>query len=321
MNFNFKHWAMALLFVTVGSANCWAQGQGTVTCNVVAGSVTHGPQTYVFGGANALSVSVPVTCTHAGATANNGNTVKVTVDIGNSNNAPTTIQNTATRSGFPTINYDFYTNSGCGTEIHTTPATVNIILTKNQVNVPGNATAVLCIPVPVAFASGAYSDTVTTKVSSVALVSGGATLVAGTGTGAISVNIFIPERCAITMSTGALVFNYTSFSTIASQPSKTYSVTCGSSLSPTMALTDVNGAALTSGTAAGLAYTLALNTMANSTGGTPTLAVASGGAATNYRINGNMVAGQAGSCAAPAVQAGATCTQTITGVHYLTVTW
>ena len=87
-----------------------------------------------------------------------------------------------------------------------------------------------------------------------------------------------------------------------------------------MALTNVSGAALTSGTIAGLDYTLALNTSANTIGGAPTLAVTAGGLATTYRINGSMAANQVGACGGLATT-GSTCTQTISGVHYLTITW
>lgn len=320
MNFNFKHWGMAFLLATLGTANCWAQGHGTFTCNIDTPLGISSTTNYVFGGANFSTVAVPVVCTQSGATANNGDTVIVAVEIGNSNSAPATIQNTATRAGAPTINYDFYTNSSCNIETHTTRAQTSLTFIAKNTTIRGFANAILCVPVPVAFANGTYTDTVITSIYSVSPTNNAAVGVS-TVTGTISVSIAIPERCDISMPAGPLAFTYTSFSNAASTASKIYSVTCGSSLSPTMALTDVNGAALTTGTAAGLAYTLALNTMANSTGGTPRLDVASGGTATNYRINGNMAAGQAGSCAAPAVQAGATCTQTITGVHYLTVTW
>lgn len=323
MNFKFKQWATALLFATLGSANCWAQDnpQGLVTCRIGSTPVAY-TTTYVSGGANSVALSVPISCTQTLATANNSNVVIVTVNIGDGL-SPSLNQNRATGTGSP-INYDFYTNSGCTTETHGStnppPAVTVTIPTRNGTGT-GNALIYGCVPVPLPAAMGLYTDTVATSIPVGGVVSTGSAAVAVGASGVINVKITIPEFCAITMPAGALAFTYTSFTGVASQATKTYSVTCGSSLLPTMALTDVNGAALTSGAAAGLAYTLALNTLSNSTGGTATLPAAATGSATTYRINGNMLAGQAGSCGAPAVQAGSLCTQTITGVHYVTVTW
>lgn len=326
MRIKFKQVLMALLLTTLGSA--YAGPHGTITCNIGSTSVLY-TTTYVTGGANSTALSVPIRCDQTNATANSTDSVTVTVNIGNSNSAPSTTQNTAKQANVPSINYDFYTGSGCTPETHgatNPPAAVTVTMSGRNGFGTGNALIYGCVPVPLPSAMGTYTDTVTTTIPVGGVVTGSGTpdvAIGASPNGVISVSITIPERCNITMPTGALVFTYTSFTTSASQASKTFSVTCGAGLTspvPTMALTDVFGNPLTSGTAAGLAYTLALNTLGNSTGGASTLAVTSGGSAITYRINGNMVAGQVGSCGAPATS-GATCTQTISGVHYLTVTW
>ncbi len=334
MNFKFKQWLVVSLLTAVVSANSWAAPgpgpQGLVTCSISSPVIQY-TTSYVFGGANATSLSVPISCVQTLYTSANATAVLVTVNIGNSDSAPGTTQNTATQINVPSILYDFYTSSGC-TAITETHGAVNpplaVTITIDKTTRTGSGTAVFwgCVPAPSSLASGLYTDTASATIPPGGVVSstGSPDVAIGTSSASISVRITIPERCVITMPAGALSFSYTSFAGTDSTPNKTFQVQCGIGLTspvPTMALTDVNGIALTSGTAAGLSYTLALSA-SSTTGGTSTLSVKQpGGGDVTYNINGNMVAGQAGSCAAPAIQSGSTCTQTITGVHYVTVSW
>lgn len=322
MNFKFMKWLAVTLLITVVSVNSWAAG--TVNCFIdPAPTVPLAfSSTYVFGSTTGVTVNVPVKCTQTGANGNNPVPVIVTVAV-NNGSQPVGNQNKAVGAG--SINYDFYTGSGCTTETHDiNPSPPSVTLTINSKNgsITGNVPVYGClVPAPAASASGLYSDTATARIAAATDSSGNNSTSIDITPVSFPVRITLPERCSITMSASPLTFAYTSFSNNASQASILYSVACGSSIvSPiNMFLTDGSGTTLSTGTAAGLNYTLALNKADNSAANATTLTVTPG--LPNYRINGNMVAGQAGSCAAPAVQAGSTCTQTVTGVHYLTVTW
>jgi Spore Coat Protein U domain len=324
MKLKFNQRLLALLWVTLASANCWAAS--TVTCGIPVGTnVAFTINPYVVGGtANYVGKKIPISCTRSG-NGNNAETMTVTVNIGNGASGAT--QNTAAGSG--TINYDFYTTPGnpCTNESHgsTNPITASIVVPGGSGTTSGEtATIYACVPPPAASASGTYSDlnvVVSIPPLGVASSNNGTTVGQTTTTGVLAVSIFIPERCVVSMPIGDLSVNYTAFSGTAVTGSKTYKVTCGSTLSPSMALVDGSNQPLTSGVAAGLNYTLGLNTSANNSGGSQTLSVAPGGLETEYRINANIAAGQPGSCASPAMQSGSTCTQTISNTHWMTVSW
>lgn len=327
MNFRFIQGVLTLFLGLLASVD--SRAANGFTCSIVNPTSITFTIPYAFGGStNYVGRTIPVTCTRAGNT-NNAESVTVYVGITNGGNA-SGAQNNAAGAGL--INYDFYTTPGntCGAEV-TPTSTTNLFATVafgsglSTANANTN-TVYACVPPPALNANGPYSDNATAVITLLTPSNSGGALTINPVTATLRVDIAIPQRCAISTPIGALTFDYTSFSTTAIQATKTYSVTCGVGLTapvPTMALTDSTGQPLTSGTAAGLAYTLALNTSTNLAGGTPTLTVAPGGSTTTYRINGNMVAGQAGSCAAPATLTGTGCTQTITGTtgHYITVTW
>ena len=320
MSLKFKQALMALLLSTLGSAYAAANPHGTITCDIGSTPVSYSA-TYAFGGANATSLLIPVTCTQSGATANSGDQVDVTVNIGNSNSAPGTTQNTANKASVPSINYDFYTTTACNSEIHdsTNPLVARVtVTTKNGTNTGTAGPFYGCVPVPAPAANGTYTDTVSVTIPAggVVQVSGGAIAAVGTApAGVINVSITIPERCTITLA-GDLPLNYTAFGPIVNG-SKSFSAVCGSTLRPVMTLTDNAGTLLTTGVAAGVNYTLGLNTSAS--GGTGTLAATAGGGTNTYYINAVIASGQAGSCASPATNNGATCTESKT--HYVTITW
>lgn len=327
MNFKFIQGVLTLFLGMLVSVDGWAANG--FTCSIVNPTSITFTIPYAFGGtSNYVGKKIPVTCTRAGNT-NNAESVRVDVGISNGGNAAGA-QNNAAGAGL--INYDFYTTPGnpCSAEV-TPTSTTNLFATVafpsgiSTVTADTN-TVYACVPPPALNANGAYSDNATAVITLLTPSNSGGALTINPVTATLRVDIAIPQRCDISTPIGALTFNYTSFGA-AIQPSTKFKVTCGAGLNsplPTMALTNATGQPLTSGTAAGLAYTLALNTLANLTGGTPTLSVLPGGSATEYRINGNMVAGQAGSCATADVDsAGSTCIKTISGAtgHYITVTW
>jgi spore coat protein U-like protein len=101
-----------------------------------------------------------------------------------------------------------------------------------------------------------------------------------TDTGTFGVSIATPATCSLSNAPGNVVFNYVTFGS-AANASTTYGVTCTNYLPYTMALD------ATSGTILGVNYTLALS--ASSATGS--------GSQQSYTISGNIVAGQAGTCA------------------------
>lgn len=98
-----------------------------------------------------------------------------------------------------------------------------------------------------------------------------------------NVVINLTSACQITTAPGDITFNYTSLQGSAATPTSSYAVTCTNLLPYTMS---VSGASVTDD-AVNLAYDLTLSA---------TVGVGSG-ASQPYTVNGNMAAGQAGTCA------------------------
>ena len=117
-------------------------------------------------------------------------------------------------------------------------------------------------------------------------------------------NISTPSVCAITTAPGTLTFTYTAFGA-AQTASTSFQPTCTIYLAYSMALS------ATSDVVSGLNYSLALNTI--NSGGSNPLASTGTGAAQTFYINGNMAAGQAGTCATGICSA--------TNTHTLTITY
>jgi spore coat protein U-like protein len=102
--------------------------------------------------------------------------------------------------------------------------------------------------------------------------------------GAFSINLTSITSCTLTPPTN-LVFNYTSFQGAAATPSANFTVNCTTGLPYTMALDNVGPI---TDNAVNLTYTLGLS----AAGGTGT------GATQTFTVNGNMAAGQPGTCGA-----------------------
>jgi spore coat protein U-like protein len=136
--------------------------------------------------------------------------------------------------------------------------------------------------------AGTYADTLTVNV----LDSKNATI----NTSTFGVTVVTTNTCQISVPPGDVNFNYTSFQVAAAVASTTYGVRCTTALPYTMALDATSGALL------GLSYTLSI---APSSSGTGT------GATQTYTINGNMPAGQAGTCAAGVCNGSQTRTLTV----------
>lgn len=265
-----------LLVVTLLLISSWAQA--AITCSVSSPGFTsaYNPalatknitQTYLIVTCQRNLAGDPTTQTYS-VSNNNGLWVS-----GNQNRAKLTTAVTY-------VNYDLYTDSLCTTLWRNTP-------TAKRLPAPtGSGTMTLsgltptlvninywgCIPaLQAALPAGIYSDTV-----SMSLIYG-----TSTATGGISIAIFMSAACTLATPPGNVAFSYTSLSVTPATASTAFGINCTSLLPYTMALD------ATAGTVIGLNYTLALS----AAGGTGT------GLLQTYAINGSMVAGQAGTCAA-----------------------
>jgi hypothetical protein len=317
MNLKFIQGLMALLLTVAASTNGWAASN--IKCGFSTGAVYLYTPTYASGGSNTSLISIQVDCLRTGKS-NNAEIVTVNVNVGNGGSGVTQNIASPVAPAIGNLQYDFYATVG----VPCTNAVEVSGIVPLSITVPGGdglTTSVsiglnACVPPPAASAGGHYGDTVALTIQNVVAPNGGATVSTGIAARSISVDIFVPERCVLTMPTGALSVNYTALTSGLVTGFKPFKVICGGTLSAaTIRLTDATGNnPLTNGVVAGLNYTLGLNTAGNSGGGA-TLGVTPGGLSTNYQINASFVGGQAGSCFNSA-----TCTQS-NNTHYVTVTW
>ncbi|QJR13892.1 spore coat protein U domain-containing protein [Usitatibacter palustris] len=215
-----------------------------------------------------------------------GSSVTYTV-AANDGTQPSGVQNRALL-GVTTIDYELYRDSTCATVWGSDPGdritgTINGLSGFTPMSqshgfwacVPGSQTGK---------PAGTYVDLVTTTVRD------GITI---TGIGTVSGVIVTPALCTISTAPGTVAFTYAAFGP-AVPASTAFAVTCTNLLPYTMSLDE------TVGVISGLQYTLALS----AAGGTGT------GLSQPYSIDGNMPAGQAGTCAA-ATCPGVTQTRTL----------
>jgi len=233
-----------------------------------------------------VQTSFTITCTRALSDANTMNWA----NAANNGLHPTGGNRNRAQFGASRINYDVYRDSGCAGQWRS--GTANDI--NSTLNFGGSTTASVtvsywgCIPAgQTGLPAGTYTDTVT-----MTLTYGPSNF---TATGTFPVSIATPAQCSLTTAPGNVVFNYVTFGS-AANASTTFGVTCTSYLPYTMALD------ATSGTILGVNYTLALSA-GSGTGN---------GSQQSYTISGNIVAGQAGTCASGSCSASQGRTLTIT---------
>ena len=240
---------------------------------------------------NIIQASFTVTCNRN--LAGDPTTLSYTVGADNGLNAGGGFNQAAL--GASRLQYDLYKDAACGVRwkiaggnrIADTMTLSGTTATSKQSNYWG------CITTSQTLPAGVYSDTVTMTLS------------VGGLTNTFPVNISTPSVCTITTAPGTLSFTYTAFG--AAQIANTlFRPNCTIYLPYSMALS------ATSGVVSGLNYSLGLNAMINSGGSSP-LASTGTGAAQTFYINGNMAAGQAGTCA--------TGTCSATNTHTLTITY
>jgi len=145
---------------------------------------------------------------------------------------------------------------------------------------------------------GLYQDTQTlTLYQSTTSTADAAKSKRATVTTSFPVQVTVPENCVLSSPPGNLAFSYTSFQPNPATASTSFAVTCVSNAAYTLSLD------ATSGTLAGLTYTLVLSTPGQVGTGLPQPAT----------ISGTIAAGQSGLCS------GASCTAS--EVRTLTVTY
>lgn len=256
------------IFLALFALTAASLGQAAITCSVTSPGFAAAYDA-TAATANITQTFLTVTCTR-GATSDPAS-VSYSVKVNNGLNQQG--QNNRAAFGANLIVYDLYKDAACGTQWqNNSPITGTISFTgTGTVSQQGNYWG--CIPAgQTGLAAGTYTDTVTMTMTYGSPAS--------TATGSIGVTINTPTNCSISTAPGNVVFNYVSLGA-ATAASTTYGVTCTLALPYTMALD------ATAGTLVGLNYTLALSA-ASSTGT---------GAAQTFTINGNMIAGQPGTCA------------------------
>lgn len=278
------------------------QTHAELLCSVSAGGVT---AAYIPSNPTdtVIAASVSVTCSRD----NTGKPLaEVTYQLAADNGLnPAGTQNRAAL-GSSLLNYEVATNSACapwdGTNLLPTPEAL--------LQVPVGSTAThttpfyVCIPAgqTVLPPEGTYTDIITISFVNEKATGGGNSAFTG---GAFPVSIIAPASCTLTTPPATVTFAYTAFSASDVLANSPFAVKCSTNLPYTMTLD------ATVGVAAGLNYSLALNTAA--TGGTNPLTSVGTGSAQTFYINGSIAAGQAGACT------GATCTET--QVHTLMISY
>jgi len=219
-------------------------------------------------GTNITQTYFTVTCTRGSAADPSSVSWSVKADNGLYSSG----QRNRAASGGNRISYDVYRDGACGTQWKG-PAAIS-----GTINFTGTGTFTAqgnywgCISAgQTGLAAGVYSDSVT-----MTMTYGAANTVT---TGSFGVTITTPPTCAITTAPGTITFNYVSFGA-AVNASTTFGVTCSLALPYSIALD------ATTGTIVGITYTLSLPVPATTgTGNEQTLS-----------IDGNVAAGQSGTC-------------------------
>jgi len=227
--------------------------------------------------------SFTVTC--ARNLASDPTSVSYTVSADNGLNPNGT--NNRAFSGTNALKYDVYRDSACSSTWKGPQNIADSITTLSGFTPVSKTTSFWgCVVTAQSPPAGTYSDTVTM------------TLTYGTSTSVntFPVSIATPATCSITTAPGPVAFGTYVALGAAVNASANFAVTCTNYLPYTMALDAASGVIV------GLRYTLALDAT-NSTGT---------GAAQTHSINGNLAAGQAGTCAAATCSGSQTRTLTIT---------
>jgi spore coat protein U-like protein len=264
---------IALLFFATGA-------QAAISCSISAPSLVTGYD--AAAPTNSNQTYFTVSCTRGLATDPLSVAYSASVDNGLQ---PVGINNRAA-FGANRMKYDTYSDAACGTLWKSNKPIAGTITFTTTGTVSTQTTYYRCIPTGQAgLVVGPYTDTVILTLSY-------GPNPQSTATGSFNVSITPPSNCQITTSPANINFTYTAFGG-AVLANTSFSTFCSSLLPYTMAL-DATFDVVT-----GLNYTLALNTTANTGGANPRASTGTGAIQTFF-INGNMAAGQAGTCSTSA---------------------
>lgn len=194
------------------------------------------------------------------------------------------VNNRAFLSGTNYLKYDAYVDGSCGTQWKGNTTIAGTISFSGTGTVSKTHAYWGCVAAgQTGAAAGSYSDSVTMTLSYGSPTS--------TSTNTFPVGISTPATCSISTPPGTVAFGtYVAFGG-ALAASTGFGATCSNYLAYTLSVSP------TSGTIAGVNYTLLLQNAAPVMSGT-TLSVTGSGVQQSYTINGSMAAGQAGTCAA-----------------------
>jgi spore coat protein U-like protein len=276
---------------------CVQCAQATLTCNtlVSAGFTTANAPTGIF--PNVTQGTVTFNCSRTSAS----DATSVLLKANYGSNA--TGSNNRARLGTQYIRYEAYKVSACAVSNtiwtgNSTATSIPVTLQSQTGSFSYEVSFWGCITLAnQSVPAGVYTDTFTMTITK----ANGSSSYA-TGTAAVSIRN--PATCSITTPPGDVVFNYTAFGATANAGT-TFVANCTQWLPYTMSLN------ASSGVVSGLNYTLQIN---NQTAiPTSPLSSRGTGAGQTHTINGNMPAGQAGTCS------GATCQGT--QAHTLTISY
>jgi Spore Coat Protein U domain len=259
--------------------------QAAITCTITSLGFSAG---YPFNSATQVITQGSYSISCARGLITDPTTTTYTVKVGNGLQ-PNGINNQAI-FGANLLRYDLFVNGTCatqwkgGTTVPTSAGTitmVGLLPTVVTQNFWGCIAASLTPP------AGTYTDIVIMTPNYSAGVLG--------GTGTFPVTIVTPTTCAITGSPGNISLSYTAFQAAAASGTTTFGITCGATVTYSMAVSPASGALV------GVNYALSLPASATGTGAQQT-----------HTITGTAPANQAGTCATGTCSATQVTTLTIT---------
>jgi spore coat protein U-like protein len=256
-----------------------------ITCNISSLGISAG---YPFNsGAQVITQgSYSITCARGLLTDPTTTTYTVKVNNGSQPNGV----NNQVAFGANRLKYDLYVNGTCATQWKnpTTLPTIAGTITMTGI-LPATVTENFwaCIPAGQTPPAGTYTDSVLMTPTYSSGVLG--------GTGTFSITIVTPTACAITASPGNISLSYTAFQAAAASGTTTFGITCGATVTYSMAVNPASGALV------GVNYALSLPASATGTGAQQT-----------HTITGTAPANQAGTCATGTCSATQVTTLTIT---------
>ena len=283
MKFKFMTWLVAVGLM-LGATSVWAAATCTTNPPSFSPSIAYVPTATAV---NATQLSFTVICTRDNAGSGGNQSVSYAVAATNGTQPSGTQNRALVNSHY--LNYDLYSDAAC-TILWPGVSTTTVSLSKNASSTSVSYSLYVCVPAlqTDTIPTVSYLDVPSLSITGTAPNAGGFTA----SNTSVNINITAAPLCSMAFASGSTVAlgAYTAFGA-AKSASIIFNPRCTNTHPYTMAL-DNNG----NGVLAGLNYSLGLATTSGSTG-TASLTSAGLGVNQTFYINGNMAAGQAGSCA------------------------